>query len=167
MGGNVSIFKNKHLMIAVLVAPVLSLIGYFGINSIVGEKPQAAEAGKSYQLVEKPNCRYGSGYCGLKNGDFELSLSTKPRSDGQLQLLLESEYPLDGVVVAMAEHEGDEKLPRNMYPLSDDGLTWALDIALPDPERDRLHLVASTGGTLYFGDAATKFIALEDNFIKH
>jgi len=162
-----SIFKNKHMMIAVLVAPVLSLIGYFGINKILGEKPQAAEAGKSYQLVEKPNCRYGSGRCGLKNGDFELSLSTKLRTDGQLQLLLESEHPLDGVVVALAEHKGDERLPRDMRPTSDYGLTWTLDIARPDPERDRLHLVASSGGALYFGDTATKFIALKDTFLKN
>ena len=51
------VWKNKHVLIATLMAPVLALIAYFGVNALVGEKPHAAEAGQSYVLVEKPNCR--------------------------------------------------------------------------------------------------------------
>ncbi len=161
-----SMFKNKHVMMAVVVAPVLSLIGYFGINALVGEKPKAASAGESYQLVEKPNCRYSSGKCGLKNADFELSMTAEPRDGGQLQLLLISEYPLDGVVIALAEEEDEEQSPQDMRLVGSDGLTWALDIERPDPERDRLHLVASASGALYFGDVATKFIIIENTFFQ-
>ena len=67
--------KNRHMTIAMLMAPVLAIIAYYGVNTLVGEKPHAAEAGQSYVLVEKPNCRHHGGTCGLKNGDFELTLS--------------------------------------------------------------------------------------------
>jgi len=153
----VNILKNKHILTAALVAPVLALISYFGVNYLVGETPHAAKEGQSYQLVEKPNCRYDSGLCELKNGEFELKLSTEELDDGRLLLVLNSVFPLDGVLVALVESGADEKQPVDMRPVSDDGLVWSLDIARPDPERDRLHLVASSNRSLYLGDVAMKF----------
>ena len=153
--------KNKHMVTAAIVAPVLALIGYFGVNALVGESPHAAEEGQSYQLVEMPSCRYGSGRCRLKNGDFELNLSTESLDGGRMQLMLESEFPLDGVKVALVEDEAGEKQPVDMWPMGTDGLRWSLEIARPDPERNRLRLVASASGSLYFGDAAMKFTLQE------
>jgi len=153
--------QNKHVVTAAIVAPVLALIGYFGINALVGESPHAAEEGQSYQLVEMPTCRYDSGHCVLRNGDFELDLSTESLDGGRMLLMLESEFPLEGVKVALVEDQADEKQPVDMRPLGNDGLNWSLEIARPDHERNRLHLVASANGSLYFGDAATKFTLQE------
>jgi len=154
-------FKNKHLLVATLMAPILGLIGYFGINALVGEKPHAAEAGQSYQLVEKPNCRYASGICGLKNMDFELVISYEQLDNGRMLLKLESEYPLDGVMLALAESGADEEQPVEMRAVNDDGLNWTLDVKQLDPNRHRLHLVASSNQTNYYGDVATKFTLTE------
>ena len=153
--------KNRHLMIATMIAPVLALIGYFAVNAWVGETPHAAEAGQSYQLVEKPNCRHSGGICGLKNGDFELTLSFEWLDSGRMLLRLESAHVLDGVLAALVENEASEKSPVDMRPLGDGGLTWSLEIAHPDPERHRLLLVASANQALYFGDAAMKFTVIE------
>ena len=152
-----NIFKNKHVLTATLIAPVLALLAYFAVNALVGETPHAAEEGKSYQLVEKPNCRYNSGNCGLKNGDFELALSTEDLSGDRISLLLKSVFPLEGVKVALVENETDEKQPVDMRAESTDGLSWSLDMPRPDPDRHRLLLVASADGSLYYGDAAMKF----------
>ena len=156
-----SIFKNKHLLVATLMAPVLGLIGYFGVNALVSEKPHAAEAGKSYQLVEKPNCRYSSGICGLKNGDFELTLGFEWLAGGRMLLKLESVNPLDGVLLALVENEDEKKSPSEMQAADPNGLTWQLEIERPDPQRHRLRLVASANQALYFGDAAMKFTLAE------
>jgi len=152
-----SFWKNKHVLVATLAAPVLGLVSYFGIGVLFGEKPQPAEVGQSYQLIEKPNCRYSSGQCGLKNVDFELTLSFEALGNDRLLLKLISENPLDGVKLALVENATDENKPLDMQASGDDGLNWSLDIKLPDPERDRLLLVASSMQTLYFGDVATKF----------
>ena len=156
-----SFWKNKHVLIATLTAPVLALVSYYGIGALFGEKPQPAEAGQSYRLVEKPNCRYSSGLCGLKNVDFELTISFEPLGYDRLLLKLVSETPLDGVKLALVESATYEDKPRDMLATGDNGLDWSLDIQLPDPERDRLHLVASSMQTLYFGDVATKFTSTE------
>jgi hypothetical protein len=157
----VSTWKNKHVIIATMMAPVLALIAYFGINALVGEKPHAAEAGQSYELIEKPNCRRSGGFCGLKNGDFELNLSFERLDANRLLLKLESAHPLDGVMAALVENESDGERPWEMRPLGNDGLTWSLEIARPDPERQRMHLVASANEVLYFGDASMKFSLIE------
>jgi len=160
----VSILKNKHFVIATLMAPLLALISYFGIDALLSDKPQAAEAGQSYQLIGKPNCRRSGGVCGLKNRDFELKLSFDWIDDDRLLLKLESVHPLDGVMVAMIEDEVDERRPVEMRPMGSDGLVWSVDLANPDPERNRLHLVASSNQSLYFGDVAMKFILSETPF---
>lgn len=156
-----SFWKNKHLLVATIAAPVLGLVSYYGIGAMFGERPKPAEVGQSYQLIEKSNCRYGSGLCGLKNVDFELTFSFEKTGDGRLLLSLVSENPLDGIKLALVQNGIDEGEPRDMRPTDDDGLNWSLDIPLPNPERDRLHLVASSMQTLYFGDVATKFTAIE------
>jgi len=153
----VNILKNKHILTAVLVAPVLAILAYFAIDFMVSEPAQVAEAGQSYLLVEKPNCRYNSGNCELKNGNFELELRAESLDDNRLLLLLKSVFPLEGVKVALAENEADERRPMDMRPMGSDGLVWSLDMARPDPERHRLHLVAASGKSLYYGDVATKF----------
>jgi hypothetical protein len=152
-----SVWKNKHLLVATLMAPVLALIAYYGVNYLVGEKPQAAEAGQTYKLVEKPNCRYASGLCGLKNGDFELTLDFEKLGEDRFKLNLLSVFPLEGVLLAVVGSEADEKQPEEMQATGVDGLNWSLDILIPDPESDRLRLVASSNQALYFGDVATKF----------
>lgn len=150
--------KNKHLMIAALVAPVLALISYFAIDAFVGESPHVAEEGQSYPLAEMSNCRYNSGSCSLKNVDFELVLSPEWLDDGRLLLTLTSVLPLDGVVLALATGETGEEPPRDMRRVDDEGLVWSLDMARPDAELNRLRIVASSSRSLWFGDAALKFI---------
>lgn len=152
-----SILKNKHLMAASLVTPVLALLGYFAVNAWVGETPHKAEEGASYQLVEMPNCRYDSGYCGLKNGDFELKFSHQWRQGGNLLLTLKSAFPLEGVKLALVEDENDDQAPLNMKALGVEGTEWTIEVRPVNPESNRLRLVASSGGSLYFGDAALKF----------
>ena len=152
-----SLLKNKHILVAGLIAPLLAVGAYYAVDLWVGEKPHAAEAGRSYPLVELPNCRYDSGACGLKNGDFRLDIRFERLSDERLSMRLTSEFPLDGVKLAVVAEGGGEPPPRAMQPTSEDGLDWTLDIESYDPETDRLRLVAASAGSLYFGDASMKF----------
>lgn len=155
------IWKNKHVVMAMIVAPILGLVSYFGIGAIFGEKPQPAKPGQIYQLIEKPNCRYGSGECGLKNVDFELTITGEMLGNGRYLLNVVSPNPLDGIKLALFENAAEEGQPADMRPVGNDGLNWSLEIKRPDPELDRLHLVASAKGTLYYGDAATRFTVPE------
>lgn len=152
-------FKNKHILLATLVAPVLGLLTYYAIDALVGEKPHAAEQGRSYQLVALPNCRRAGALCGLKNGDFALNLRTEPFEGDRLLLSLESVFPLEGVVVSLAEDTAGNTQPLDMRPQGGNGQNWVLVLARPESGRDRLRLVASANQALYFGEFSTTFMA--------
>jgi hypothetical protein len=157
----VNVLKNKHVVVAALVAPVLAILAWFAIDFLMGERPKPALEGQSYPLVERSNCRYASGRCALANGDFKLELTTGGTARDRVTLTLSSVFPLDGAMVAMVDGQGDDAPPVPMQPGSGDGLNWSLDIARPDPERQRLRLVVSSAGALYFGDVATAFTVQE------
>lgn len=152
-----SILKNRHVLVASLVAPLLALMAWFAIDYLTGETPHAAVEGQSYPLVEKPNCRYDSGFCGLKNNDFELTISYERLSGDRLALTLESDFPLDGVLLAVVISDTDDRKPVPMKPLGPEGKRWAIEVVVAEPETDRIRLAASTGGSVYFGDASTRF----------
>lgn len=156
-----NLLKNKHALTAAIVTPILLLVSYFAVDFIAGEKPHAAEKGQSYRLVEKPNCRYDSGLCGLKNGDFELELVVENPAGNRPLLTLKSVHPLDGVMVALMENEKHEKAPREMIPQGEGGLAWSIELEPFDPGRDRLRLAASAHDSFYFGDVALKFTIRE------
>ena len=152
-----SLLKNKHILVAGLVAPLLAVGAYYAVDLWVGEKPHAAEAGRSYPLVELPNCRYDSGACGLKNGDFRLDINAEWHGPNRLSLQLTSAFPLEGVKLAMAASQAGKQAPVEMEPASEDGLVWTLDVQSDDPESDRMRLVVASAGSLYFGDASMIF----------
>jgi hypothetical protein len=154
--------KNKHVVVAMLVAPVLAILGYFALDALVGEKPKPAVEGQSYPLAEKPNCRYASGLCELKNADFELQLGMRTLAPDRVTLTLQSVVPLEGVMVALVEISGGEAPPLPMEPAGQDGLSWSLAMPRPDADRHRLRLAASSGGSVYYGDVATQFSLLEE-----
>jgi len=156
-----SILSNKHFITAMIVAPILAIIAYFALDILVGEAPQPAKEGQSYQLVEKPNCRYDSGICGLKNGDFELEIIAEWMAGSRLLLKLKSKFALDGVLLAVVQKGAGEDQPVEMEAVDGEGLLWSLEVSQADPESDRLHLVASSNRVLYFGDAAMKFSSQE------
>ena len=156
-----SFFKNKHLLTAAIVAPLLALTSYFAIDALVGESPHAAVTGHTYKLIAKPDCRRRGGHCGLKNGEFELNLSIEWQQGDQGKLMLESAFPLDGIKIALETGQSDEEKPFDMVRNDEDGLLWTLETKLPAAE-DQLRLVASADGTLYFGDTAAIFMLADE-----
>ncbi|MEE4216355.1 MAG: hypothetical protein V2I48_02000 [Xanthomonadales bacterium] len=152
-----NILKNRHVLVASLVAPVLAILAYFAMDYLFSDPPQAAVEGQSYPLVEKPNCRYDSGYCGLKNNDFELEMSYSRLGGERLLLKLESVFPLEGVMAAVVQSETEEPLPLPMKAETGDGRAWRMELMVSEPETDRIRVVASAGGALYFGDVSTRF----------
>lgn len=152
-----NILKNKHVLVASLVAPLLAILAYFAMDYLFSDPPHAAVEGQSYPLVEKPNCRYDSGYCGLKNNDFELEMSYSRLGGNRLLLSLKSVFPLEGVMAAVVKSETQESSPRPMKAEAGDGLAWSMELTVSEPETDRIRVVASAGGSLYFGDVSTRF----------
>ena len=152
--------SNKHLVVAFIVGPVLAILAWFAVGQLVGNRAALAVSGESYPLLEKSDCRYASGHCKLENQDFKLALSVEHHGL-DFVLVLASDYALEGVMVSVGVPGGAAK-PEAMQTGDKGGMQWKYTLeGIPDLE-ERIHLVASSGGSQYFGDAATLFIKRQE-----
>jgi hypothetical protein len=156
-----SAFSNKHIVVALLVAPILAIGTFYAIDMLVGEQPHVAEEGREYPLMEMPGCRWDGGYCSLENNEFKLGLAVEWPAEDRIALTVISEFPLQGIKVAVAQESGFTPPPVEMTAISDDSRTWAAELDFDGPGGQRLRLVASAKESLYYGDASLTF-ALDD-----
>ena len=111
--------RNRHVITALLVAPILAVLAWFAVGNLVGERATPAQAGQSYPLVARSNCRYESGQCDLENEDFRLRLSLTDGITGP-EFILSASHPLEGVVLAVASSAPafPEARPKPCRPVS-------------------------------------------------
>lgn len=149
-------FKNKHVVIAMIVAPILSILAWIGVGQLTGEQPQPAKPGESYPLVEKSNCRYESGACDLENEEFKLRLTLQQGVTGP-EFVLTASHALEGVVLSVGAAESQEQ-PAAMRASDGQGLQWRIALAEKPSAEQRIRLVAHAAGSSYFADASTTFL---------
>ncbi|OLQ89546.1 hypothetical protein BIY22_19570 [Vibrio panuliri] len=154
-------FKNKHIIIALLVAPILSIIAYFGTDLALSEKPHAAKEGQSYKLLSKSNCRYTSGICDMENGEFKIKFRSENLTENELELSLTSAYPLEGIKLSLVDSPDQQAKPFDMQPSSSDGKSWYIKLSAPNSEQSWLRVAAQADGVLYYGDTQTAFVKYE------
>jgi len=146
------VLRNRHVIIALLVTPVLAVLAWIGVGQLAGETPAPAEPGRAYPLVEQPNCRYASGSCGLRNADLELRIILGNGSEPKVTVA--SSHPLERVQLAHATEAGYE-LPGDLAPVAEG--RWEGQLRARPVEGDRLRLVAQGAGAFYYGEVATAF----------
>ncbi len=154
------VLTNKHVVIAMIVAPILAVMAWFAAGQFTGETPQAAVPGQSYPLVEKSNCRYPSGACDVENEGLRLRLTTVEA--GGNELLLTSSHPLDGVVLGLGSAD-EETEPAAMRAADGQRLEWRLQLGAAPLPVQRIRLVALAAGSSYFADVGTTFLQPQDN----
>jgi hypothetical protein len=154
------VLTNKHVVIAMIVAPILAVMAWFAAGQFAGETPQAAVPGQSYPLVEKSNCRYPSGACDVENEGLRLRLTAGEA--GGNELLLTSSHPLDGVVLGLGSAD-EETEPAAMRAADGQRLEWRLQLGAAPLPVQRIRLVALAAGSSYFADVGTTFLQPQDN----
>ena len=117
-------WKNKHVTLALLIAPVLAIIAWFSVDYFVAERPHAAKAGASYPLVAKPNCRRPSDGCELVNEDFRLQVTVIDFDTIGAEVDLTSVFPLDRVAVGVANAGVEEGRPTALELADAAGKRW-------------------------------------------
>ncbi len=156
-------FTNKHVIAALIVTPILAVLGYFAVDALVSEKPHQAVKGASYKLVAKPNCRYSSGVCELTNGDFEVRI-TLDQEDNQLLLTLESVFPLEGGKVSLSAADEENPLPSALYAVDEQQRRWQTTFFQPYTGVEMMHIVLAADGSLYYGETVAAFAEYETSY---
>jgi len=158
-----SVFTNRHVVVALLVAPILAIIAYFAVDYIVTETPHAAQAGQSYSLVNKPNCRYPSGVCDIENGDMKIRAKPIEQTEDAILLGLTSKVALDAILIDLGKAD-DLDNGFNPSPVSEetnDGLNWQVRIAKPQPN-EVIRVVIMLDEVQYFSELSTAFLLPKD-----
>lgn len=146
-------WKNKHVVVAMLVAPVLAILAWFLVDYLVAEKPQAARAGASYPLVARSNCRYESGRCDLDNNDFRLTLEAEGSA-----IKLTSRFPLTSATAGLGATPMLADEPQPFTAADQSGTVWLLDVdAVPGPD-DIVRVAVVAEASIYFAEVTGIFL---------
>ncbi|MBE1277613.1 hypothetical protein EH171_22460 [Enterovibrio baiacu] len=159
-------FKNKHIVLAMIVAPILAIIAYFGVDLAVSEKALVAKEGEAYKLAARSNCRYTSGLCTLANGDFKIQLRSERLTDSEVVIKLTSDFVLDGAKISIMQNKEQQPLPSpvDMESNSTNGTEWMVDLPAPTSEESAIQLVVKSEGTFYYGETPTTFVEYKTYF---
>ena len=157
------LLKNKHLILAMFVAPALAIIAYFAVDHVVSEEPHSAIQGSSYMLVAKSNCRYKSGICTLENGDVEVKLRVENLGHNQVLVLLSSVLPVQSAIISLVD-ELDSRAPKSMTLSTEQPDVWSATLYKTPVEGSILRLALNISGTHYYAETTTVFIDYETSF---
>jgi hypothetical protein len=158
-----NILTNKHLIVALIVSPILAFIAYYAVDYTVGEKPHEAIEGQSYPLVAKSNCRYESGKCTFNNGDISVTLIAEKTNANDLNIQLESDYPIQGARIALS-NDTITASPEAMTASDNSQTQWQVTLPNRLSDTSRLQLVLSVNQSLYFGETTTVFTTYKTGF---
>ena len=158
-----NILKNKHMILAMFVAPVLAIIAYFSVDYLVSEKPKTAMQGSSYKLAAKSNCRYQSGACTLKNGDIEVRIGARRVTDKEVELTVFSEMRIQKVIISYVT-DGIVSQPEQMNAATIEEKNWRLRLHLDDPEKTKLRLALNISDSTYYAETTAVFVDYETTF---
>lgn len=153
--------KSKHTIAALIIAPLLSIGGYFVVDGFIAEKPHKAEAGKSYPLVALPGCRYSGGKCTLKNNAFSVEISAAEPGAGVVNLNLTAKYPLQAAKMALVNDPVQAGDPESMRSLDQAGRQWTIALAGSAQPGSQIRLVLVADGAFYFGETGLAFLQTE------
>ena len=150
-------WKNKHVVVALIVAPILSILAWFAVGHLIGEKPRAAEEGDIYTLVARSNCRYASGSCDLHNSDFRLTLESEMLAASSVALTMTASHTLQSAVLGLVE-SGSAEAPAPMTATGENGKTWQGLIPRPSSPEAVIRVAVTAQGATWYAEVPTVFL---------
>ncbi len=154
-------FKNKHIIIAMLVAPMLAIMAWFAVDYFVAERPQAAEPGGVYPLVARPNCRRPSEGCELVNADFEITVTVTTYTTASADVEVTSQLPLAQATVSIANDNVDAGAPTVLERADEQGLRWRGTVNGRLEEDSELRVAVGANEATFYGEVPVTFFFTE------
>jgi len=140
---------NKHTKVAVLVAPLLAVLGYIASDYFIEND---ADKNKIVTLIPESSCEVLAGECVLISGDFKVNVFDEAGST-----VVNSTFPLDEAVLFLV----DEDNTATAYPLTQiqSKYYWRAQTPLRELANTstsyKLRLIASIKGGDYISEFET------------
>lgn len=158
--------NNTHVVIALIVTPLLAILGYFATDFIISEQPKRASKGGQYPLVAQPGCRHASGGCTLKNGNFKLHISGETLADDSLVITLTSDFPLQQANMSVVSNAAERKKPSALRLADPATGRWLWQTRVAEPEQQILRVAVVSEGAVYYAETGLQFLHFETSFNK-
>ncbi len=159
-------FRNKHVVTAMIVAPLLAVLAYFAVDMLVKEQPHVAVAGEAYPLLAKSNCRFSSGQCDLKNASFNSTLRVEANSEKAGVLTLSSSHALQIATVGFVTSGGLEIAPSPMLANDQSQKQWSLDLPDNISSQSAVRVALQANDAFYFAETELTFANYQTSFEK-
>lgn len=148
-------FKNKHVLVALIVAPILAILSWFATGYLVDEKGHSMKDGSLYTLNVKSNCRWESGKCSLKNEDVEIDITGKYTSY-TLELSMKSSVPLSDIKI---DYDKSNKPKSLVYDKNTELWSGVLDLKY---KTEFINTVFLINNTVFYAQIPTTFLNPKD-----
>jgi hypothetical protein len=148
-------FKNKHVLVAMVVAPILAILAWFATGMLVDEKAHTMKDGSLYTLNVKSNCRWESGNCTLKNEDIQIDITGKYTAY-TLELAMKSSVVLSDVKLA---YDKNNKPKSMTYDKKTELWTGVLDLK---HKTESINAVVVINNTVFYAQIPTTFLNPKD-----
>ncbi len=135
---------NKHTKLAILVAPILAVIGYIASDYYVEYQ---ANQPKIFQLTQQDTCSISEKKCLLISGDFKINIYNERN-----KTILNATFPLDEVTLFVVDNSNNAQ-PYAMS-VKDNPYYWQTEVLLV-PEQT-LRLIAAIKGSKYIAEFQAK-----------
>ena len=152
-------FKNWHVTIAMIVAPILAVLPWFAVDYFVAERPHAAKEGAAYTLIAKSNCRYDSGQCDLENADFKISIRPMSVTSSSVQLELTSAFPLQSATLGLVNND-TPAAPAVRRATTGEAVHWTARIDRPSGESSTIRVAVTSDGSTWYAEVPVIFLRL-------
>jgi hypothetical protein len=150
------LFKNKHVVIALIVAPILAIMSWFATGYFVDERPHVMKEGGLYTMNVRSNCRWASGECTLLNNDIRIDITGEYTSE-TLELTVTPTVELQEVKVAYDKYD----MPLSMiYDTTTKTWKGILDLR---HKNQFINFVFGISGTAFYAQVPTTFLDPKDN----
>lgn len=148
-------FKNKHLIVAMIVTPILAIMAWFATGMLVDEKPHTIQKGGIYTFNVRSNCRWESGNCTLLNEDVRIDITGK-YTGYTLELAMKSSVPLSDIKIA---YDKKDKPQSMVYDKNKD--LWGGILDLKD-KTEFINAVVVINDTVLYAQFPTTFLNPKD-----
>lgn len=154
-------WKNKHVVVAMIVAPILAVLAWFAVDLMVAEQGNVAKPGAAYPLVARSNCRWGSGECELVNNDVVMTILPLELGAQYTRLSLDSELPLMQATFAL--FSGGNEVVASATRDTSPGAPAQMTVTIPafaDPEA-MLRVAVTVQESVFFAEVPVTFMRPE------
>lgn len=136
--------SNRHVKLAVILAPLLAIGGYIMTGILLDEKIEE-QPGTAKAMTLQPDCHLLSGVCELLHREIAVNIAFEEKQEKQLVYLATS-VAIRGAVLSIGE--------ENPVPMLSRGSTkrWALELQQPVVENTVVRLVVAGDKNKYFAE---------------